>query len=399
MARDGVPVDPRLAALVARHVDGELFNVTAECAALGVTTKTFYKYRRRFVAEGVEGFFPRSRRPHHNPEATDRGVVEAVVLARKELDATGWDAGADQIGYWLADHPDRWESHRWSVPARATINRILERHGLIERVPQRRPRAATRRFEAAAVNALWQMDGFEWELADQTTVVVLQLSDDCSRFDLALRAVGSENSLDVWHTVTAAIQAHGLPKQFLTDNGNAFSGRRRGWTSRLEENLTALGVTTTTSTPSHPQTCGKNERAHGTVQKWLAKQPTADTLAELQHQLDRYREQYNHRRRKKHLDGLTPAQRYELGPTDGPGTTPLPITPVITHGTVSARGCLGVNRALFSVGRKHAGQQALLIRQDHHLAVFVGNQLVTELTLTGRPGYQRTTRHRMTEVE
>jgi transposase InsO family protein len=381
-------VDPRLAALVARHVDGELFEVTAECARLGTTPKTFYKYRKRFLAEGVAGFFPRSRRPHRNPRAVDVGVVDAVVLARKELDSAGWDAGADQIGFWLQDHPERWGS-RSPIPSRATINRILERRDLIERVPQRRPRRSRRRFEADAVNTMWQMDGFDWHLSDLRKVVVLQVSDDCSRYDLALRAARSENSYDVWHTVTAAMLEHGIPKRFLSDNGTAFSGRRRGWTSRVEENLTALGVEAITSTPSHPETCGKNERAHATVLKWLAKQPPAATLAELQGQLDTYREYYNHKRRKKHLGGLTPAQRHALGPLDGPGTAPTPITPVITHGKVSARGCLGVNRELFSVGRKHAGQPALLIRQDHHIAIFIGNQLIAEITLTGRPGYNR----------
>jgi hypothetical protein len=388
MGRDGVPVDPRLAALVARRVDGELFDVTAECGRIGTTPKTFYKYLGRFRAEGVEGFFPRSRRPHRSPGAVDAGVVDAVVLARKELDAAGWDAGADQIGFWLQDHPGRWDSRR-QVPSRATINRVLDRRGLIARVPQRRPHRSVRRFEADAVNTMWQMDGFEWHLSDLTKVVVLHLSDDCSRYDLALRAAKSENSYDVWQTVTSAMAEHGIPRLFLTDNGTAFSGRRRGWTSRLEENLTALGVTAITSTPSHPQTCGKNERAHATVLKWLAKQPSAATLKDLQGQLDTYREHYNQQRRKKHLGGLTPAQRYALGPKDGPGTTPLPIRPVITRGKVSTSGCLGMNRELFSVGRKHAGQPALLIRQDRHIAVFIGNQLVAEITLTGRPGYNR----------
>lgn len=387
MARDGVPVGPELAALVARHADGELFNVTAECARLEVSTKTFYKYRQRFLAEGVEGFFPRSRRPHHNPQAVDPAVEDAVVLARKELDDGGWDAGADQIGYWLEDNPDRWESQR-PVPARATINRILERRELIVKVPQRRPRRATRRFEADAVNAMWQMDGFDWPLADQTPAVVLQVSDDCARLDLALRAAKSENSVDAWDAVAGAMEEHGIPAKFLTDNGTAFSGRRRGWTSRLEENLTALGVKTITSTPRHPQTCGKNERAHATVLKWLEKQPHAHTLAELQEQLDTYREHYNHKRRKKHLNGLTPAQRYALGPVDGPSTSMLSIVPVITRGKVSASGCLGVNRTLFSVGRKFAGRDALLIRQDRQTTVFVGNQLAAELTLTGRARYQ-----------
>lgn len=388
MTRDGVPVGPELAALVARHVDGELFNVRVECARIGTTTKTFYKYRRRYVEEGVEGFFPRSRRPRRNPRAVGPAVQDAVVLARKELDDAGWDAGADQIGYWLQDHPDRWDCGQ-RLPSRATINRILERRGMIVQMPQRRPRRSCRRFEAEASNTRWQMDGFEWDLANGRTVVVLELLDDCSRYDLALAAVRSENSLDVWNTVAQALTEHGIPRLFLTDNGTAFSGRRRGWTSRLEENLTAVGVHAITSSVKHPQTCGKDERAHQTVLKWLRKQPRAKNITDLQTQLDQYRQHYNHKRRKKHLGGLTPAQRYALGPLDGPGTTGAPDTAMITRGTISASGCLAVNREQFSVGRKHAGQPALIIRQNRHLTVFTGNHLIAQITLTGRPGYHR----------
>ena len=61
---------------------------------------------------------------------------------------------------------------------------------------------------------------FEFDLADGRTVVVLQILDDCSRFDLALRAAPSENGEDVWAAVVHAGR-YGLPAQFLTDNGTA----------------------------------------------------------------------------------------------------------------------------------------------------------------------------------
>src|SRR6478735_9198299 len=108
MARDGVPVGPEFAALVARVRGGERVNVTAECALLGVSTKTFYKYLRRFAVEGVEGLYPRSRRPVRSPGRLTGDVEDAVVRARKELSQEGWDAGAEQIAFWLRDHPEAW---------------------------------------------------------------------------------------------------------------------------------------------------------------------------------------------------------------------------------------------------------------------------------------------------
>lgn len=390
MARDGVPVGPEFAALVARVAGGERVNVSAECVALGVTTKTFYKYLHRFAAEGVEGFYPRPRRPLTSSTRVDAAVEDAVVRARKELDDAGWDAGAEQIAFYLNDRledPVHWVPGR-VVPSRATINRILERRGQIVRVPQRRPRRSTHRFEADQPNSMWQMDGFDYALAGDQKAVVLQINDDCSRFDVALRAARSENSEDVWQAVVWAGSHYGLPARFLTDNGTAFSGARRGWVSALEENLRALGIVPITSSVAHPQTCGKNERAHATVQKWLAKRPPAANLDELQALLDEYRDHYNHRRRKTHLNGMTPAERYALGPLDGPGDDPAPWPVQIITATVSASGCIGIDKHLLGVGRRHAGKTVTAVRQHRQIAVLDNNQLIAEFTLTGNRGYQ-----------
>lgn len=349
--------------------------------------KTFYKYLARFAVEGVEGLYPRSRRPLTSPSRLAVSVEDLIIRARKELDEQGWDAGAEQITFWIGEHRERWPPQT-AVPSRATINRVLERRGQIVKVPQRRPRRSRHRFEADQPNTMWQMDGFQYALADGRIVVVLQISDDCSRLDLALRAVTSENAVDVWAAVLWASTRYGLPAQFLTDNGGAFSGRRRGWISHLEENLHTLGVRVITSSVGHPQTCGKNERAHATVLKWLRTRPAPQTLTELQELLDTYRAHYNHRRRKTHLNGMTPAERYALGPTDGPGETAAPWPVQIKEATISASGCIGIDKHLLGVGRRHAGSTVTLIRQHHEIAIFNTNQLIAQFTITGHRGYQ-----------
>jgi transposase InsO family protein len=387
MARDGVPVGPEFAALVARVHGGERVNVRVQCAGLGVSPKTFYKYLARFAEEGIEGFYPRTRRPLTSPTRLEASIEDVIVRVRKELDDEGWDAGAEQIGFWIQDHPAVLPAGAGG-PSRATINRVLERRGQIVKVPQRRPRSSRHRFEYDQPNSMWQMDGFDYTLADGQVVVILQLTDDCSRLDLALHAAISENGHDVWAAVVWASSRYGLPARFLTDNGNAFSGARRGWISHLEENLRALGVQPITSSVGHPQTCGKNERAHLTVLKWLAKRPPATDLRSLQILLDRYREHYNNRRRKTHLHGMRPADRYALGPLDGPGTTPAPWPVQIITATVSTSGCIGVDKHLLGVGRRHAGITVTAIRQHRQIAVFDTNQLIAEFTLTGHRGYQ-----------
>lgn len=182
MARDGVQVSPEFAALVVRYVQGERFNVRAQCTLLGCSKTAFYKYVARFAEHGVDGFYPVSRRPKSSPQRIGGEVEDLVVTARKQLDDQGWDAGADSIYFQLvawrdgiASGPDPARGTGceddlgvggelcgllppmgWprgvKVPARATINRVLDRRGQLISVPQRRPRASTRRFEADQPN-------------------------------------------------------------------------------------------------------------------------------------------------------------------------------------------------------------------------------------------------------
>jgi transposase InsO family protein len=290
MTRDGVPVDSKVAAAVAAKAHGAKFDVTAFCADAQISTKTFYKYLGRFKAEGILGLYPRLRTPKTSPTRTPAAVEDAVVRVRKELDLRGecGDNGATSILWRLQDEA------MVSPPSRATINRILVRRGMVVPQPQKKPNAAkVRRFEMAAPNDMWHMDSCCYRLRGGQTVRIIQLGDDCSRLDLGDLAAVSENSIDVCAATRAAIAQYGLPRAMLTDNGPAFNGHRQGFTTALETMLRGLGVTPISTSNGHPQTNGKNERGHSTLQRWLKRQPPAATLDELQTLLDQYRHWYN----------------------------------------------------------------------------------------------------------
>ena len=376
---------PEIAVAVAAFLDDRLGDVSAACRDLRVSRKTFYKYVNRFRAAGVDGFYPDSRRPATSPTQLPAAWEEVLVRLRKQEAEAGWDYGADAVLMRLEEHPELWPDDR-ALPSRATVNRVFTAYGQLAKVPQRRPRRVVRRFQRDRVNELWQFDGFDYVLADGTEVAVLQLIDDCSRVDLALDAAVSENGADVWATFCRAAARYGLPAAVLTDNGSAFSGRRRGWTSLFEQHLAALAIRALTSRVGHPQTCGKNERAHQRVQKWLARRPPARDLTELQAMLDEYRGAYNQRRNRV-LDKLTPHQRFDLGPLAGPDGPLDPRTNLTRH-IVSATGSIGLSGTLLGLGRKHAGKTATVFRTDAHAVVFVDDTFVRELTLDRTRRYQ-----------
>jgi transposase InsO family protein len=53
---------------------------------------------------------------------------------------------------------------------------------------------------------------------------------------------------------------------------------RGGGRCAIELETAALGIRFHHSSPYHPQTCGKVERFHQTLKRWLAKQEAARTL-------------------------------------------------------------------------------------------------------------------------
>jgi transposase InsO family protein len=175
--------------------------------------------------------------------------------------------------------------------------------------PQKRPRSSWKTFAAEQPNQRWQADITHWRLADGAEVEILNILDDHSRLCLAADARRITKGGDVVASFRTAFGRWGTPASVLTDNGAVFAAKQRGeGRVALEVQLGLLGVKVSHSRPYHPQTCGKVERFHQTMKKWLVAQPPAHTLAGLQRQLNRFASYYNTVRPHRTLQRSTPAQ-------------------------------------------------------------------------------------------
>ena len=76
----------------------------------------------------------------------------------------------------------------------------------------------------------------------------------------------------------------------------------------METELLALGIASKHSRPYHPQTCGKVERFHQTVKRFIAAQDAATSKKQLQHQLDRFVTYYDEIRPHRGIGRRTPAE-------------------------------------------------------------------------------------------
>jgi putative transposase len=345
-------------------------NVAGWCREYGVHPRTFYRHRARIEAEG--GWRERSRRPHYSPRATSVELDGWICKLRADL---GVDNGADYI------HDELVRIHAgtapvWVVPSRSTINRVLARHDLLDRNPAKRPRSSWRRFVYARPRDCYQIDATEVTLAGGRTVAVFDVLDDCTRMLVACRAAPAETTDAAITAVIAAFNAYGPPGIVLSDNGAAFTHRYLhpdAGPSRFTRTVQQAGTHLIHSSPYHPQTCGKVERHHQTLKRWLANQPhPPGTLRQLQRQLDTYREYYNTRRAHSALRRATPHHAWTTAPQHG-GPTALPVqTDATVHrARVSTTGVIHVGRRhRIGVGRAHHGSTLTAIRDGDHVTVY-----------------------------
>jgi putative transposase len=339
----------------------EIGNVSEWCRVNGVDRRTFYRHKARIEAEGF--WQPRSRRPKTSPGATPQEIVAQIVALRGELAP---DNGADAIIAALvpAAAAQGWAQRGWRVPHRSTVNKILARQGLVTAQPAKRPRSSFRRFAYARPRDCYQIDATEVKLAGGEAVVIFDVLDDCTRLLAACRAAPAETAAAAVAAITAAAAAHGAPGIVLCDNGTAFSGGRARGQGAFTRTVTAMGTRLIHSSPYHPQTCGKVERHHQTLKRWLATRPAPATLPALQHLLDDYRGYYNTRRHHTTL-GATPRHAWDTAPAHGgPGHLPAQDDATIHHLTVTANGTIKLGNHKISLGTHRARQRITAIR-DH----------------------------------
>jgi transposase InsO family protein len=349
------------------QIASKQLTVTAAAAEYGISRRHLHRLLARYREEGVEALEPRSRRPKTTPITTPEDIRERVVELRAQLVADGLDAGPHTIAW----HLER-EGHK--PPAPATISRILHRAGLVTPQPRKRPRSSYTRFEMAQPNEMWQSDFIHSRLADGIDVEVLNWLDDHSRYLLSCTVHAPVTGDDVVSVFLGLIEEYGPPAATLTDNGSVYTSRFTGGRNAFEYVLPLLGIRQKNGSPGHPQTQGKTERFHQTLQRWLRSRPPARTLAELQGQLDEFRQHYNERRPHRALGRRTPGEAYRATPKAAPASNGhVPGHYRLRYDRLDSKGKMTIRRAgrmhhLHS-GVEHARKRVLAFADDHRVTV------------------------------
>jgi transposase InsO family protein len=305
------------------------------CREYGISRKTGYKWRERFMQMGQAGLWDLSRRPKsHSGQLLEETVCEIVRL--KQGHPT-WGPRKIRKLY------ER--KHPGEIPSESSFKRILERSGLTQ--PRtRRPSCESGRIaagrKAQAPNEVWSVDFKGWWYSrDQQRVEPLTVRDEHSRMILELRALENSRTEAVQACFEALFEAHGLPRAIRSDNGPPFAcSHALLGLSRLSVWWLALGIDLERGRPGCPQDNGAHERMHLDVRRELQ----AGRIGRDQDAFDLWRHEFNTVRPHEAIgmacpaDVYRPSERVYEGTPDGIDYGGMEIRRVNAAGTIRFRG-------------------------------------------------------------
>ena len=284
-------------------------NLAALCREFGVSRKTGYEWVERYKSGGVLALRDLSRRPRTSPLGVSPEVVVDLVAIR--IAHPRW--GARKL-IWALER-----SGAKSIPAERTVNRVLERSGLIvarRTRPKRLPATGKPDVRADEPNALWTADykGW-WRTGDMKRCEPLTVRDQHSRFVLAVHVSHSAHLAEAMRVFERLFELHGLPERILTDNGSPFvaPSSRYGLT-RLSAWWLSLGIEHLRSRRGTPADNGAHERMHGDIAMELEALPAA-TIEGQQRACDLWRADFNNCRPHESLGMRTPSEVYKPSAT------------------------------------------------------------------------------------
>jgi transposase InsO family protein len=272
--------------------------ISAAARLTGCSRQTASKWVNR--SRRGESLRDRSSRPHRSPRRTPARIELAVLAERRRLRA--------------GPHPIGWELGL----AASTVHAILRRHGQSRLHPKLREQ--TIRYERTQPGELVHIDvkklgrikrprhpqtGLPYGSRGKAGWDYLFVCiDDRTRIAHAqlYPSETTANALDFIDRSRTLYRRHGIElDEVLTDNGKCF---QRTWNQQLKER----GLTPRHTRLRRPQTNGKAERFIQTLLNEWARDRLYSSNQHRTTALQHYLTHYNHQRRHRALNGLTPLE-------------------------------------------------------------------------------------------
>jgi len=336
------------------------------CQEYGISRKTGYKWKKRFLECGVQGLEDCPRRPKGSPTQVAEEVLCELVRIKK--DHLGWGP-RKVLETYARVHPNR------DAPSESTVKRVLEKTGLVKKRGRKKSSACGRienRIVPQEPNALWTVDfkGW-WHTASRERCEPLTVRDEFSRFVLCASPLDNARSATVRQQFERLFEAYGLPHAIRSDNGPPFASVRAPLgLSRLSAWWITLGIGLDRIPPGRPDQNGGHERMHRDIAMEIERAPETD-LDRQRAALETWRRTFNFERPHEALGMRVPGDLYRKSGRAFPKEPQELDYPagflkrrVTCHGVVGIEGAkIAVSTALhgWHIGLKPSGDDGYLV--------------------------------------
>ncbi len=276
------------------------------CAEYGISEKTGYKWKQRFLQSGITGLADLSRKPRNSPAELGEDPVIRLISIRNAHPT--WGAKKIAVLYTRAYRNE-------TTPSLSSINRVLGKADLVRKRRFRRAVPDANRLRrhilAEAPNDVWTVDFKGWWMSGGEKCLPLTIRDLKSKYLLAVTLVVTTSTEAVRSVFLRLFRKYGLPKVIRSDNGTPFANAHAILQlSTLSCWWITLGILPDRIDPGMPTQNGSHERMHADLASEVQAQKIPGGIVATQHAIDLWREEYNTVRPHEALGMLTPAEIY-----------------------------------------------------------------------------------------
>ena len=278
---------------------------TELCRKFGISTKTGYKWLKRFEEKGIAGLEDLPSIAKNIRNKTDIEIQNRLLrLKRKHM---SWGARKIQTIY-KRKYPNEY------VPNRSTIEELFKREGYTKKIRKRLvkdPFLMQTKIIPKKPNELWTVDfkGWWWT-SKKERCEPLTVRDGYSRYILAIEVPERGSNMYVRAIFEGLFRKYGLPEYIRSDNGPPFGNVLNAWgLTKLSVWWMSLGIKIDRSAPGHPEQNGAHERMHRDMKKELQNKIHGDLLLH-QKTFDKWRKEFNEVRPHEAIGMKTPKELY-----------------------------------------------------------------------------------------
>ena len=273
-----------------------------KCEDYAISTKTGYKWLKRYHLHGLEGLKDLSRARKFQPSKISIDEEECIIEIRKKYRT--W--GPKKIRTLMER-----EYNNFKIPSESSIGNILKKNNLSKPRYYRRHVAKTAPLGSCLEpNEVWMYDfKGSFMTGDGNRCEPLTITDGFSRYLIRCEHMKRKRGSDVWCVLENAFKEYGLPKRIRSDNGPPFATTGIGRLSRLAIKLIKVGVTPEWIEPGHPEQNGRHERFHLTLKNETATPPALNLNIQTL-KFEQFSKYYNFVRPHEALNLVTPSSQY-----------------------------------------------------------------------------------------